>query len=89
MIEETLNPQSRKRDPFDPSPIIRVLHKSLRYIVSSYKGKGATKKVKKMRKLDPRSQPRDASDYRFHTHFQQDIYETVIMDRRKIMSEAQ
>jgi hypothetical protein len=88
MIEGTLNPQSRQGDPFDPSPIICVPHKSLQYVVSSYKGKGATKKVKKLRKVDPRSQPRDASDYRFHTHFQQGIYETVIMDRRKIVSEA-
>jgi hypothetical protein len=57
--------------------------------VAKYKGKGATKKVKKLRKVDPRSQQKDASDYRFHSHFQQDIYETVIMDKKKIMSEAQ
>jgi hypothetical protein len=48
MIEGTLNPRSRQRGPFDPSPIICVPHKSLRYVVSSYKGKGATKKVKKL-----------------------------------------
>jgi hypothetical protein len=89
MIEGTLNPWSGQRDPFDPSPTIHVPHMSLQYVVSSYKGKGATKKVKKLWKVDPRSQPRDASDYRFHTHFQQNIYETMIMDRRKIVSEAQ
>jgi hypothetical protein len=57
--------------------------------VAKYKGKGATKKVKKLRKVDPRSQQKDASDYRFHSHFQQDIYETVTMDKKKIVSEAQ
>jgi hypothetical protein len=48
MVEGTLNPRSRRRDPFHPSPTIRIPHKSLRYIVTSYKGKGATKKVKKL-----------------------------------------
>jgi hypothetical protein len=57
--------------------------------VANYKGKGATKIVKKLQKVDPRPQQKDASYYRFHTHFQQDIYETVIIDRRRIMSEAQ
>jgi hypothetical protein len=69
MAEGTLNPQSRRRDPFDPSPTIRILHKSLRYVVANYKGKGATKKVKKLRKIDSMSQQKDALDYRFHTHF--------------------
>jgi uncharacterized protein YbaP (TraB family) len=53
------------------------------------KEKGATKQVKKLRKVDPRSQQRKASDYRFHTQFHQDLYETMIMDRRRIVSEAQ
>jgi hypothetical protein len=45
--------------------------------------------VKKLQKFDPRSQQIDASDYRFQTQPQQDLYETVIIDRRKIVSEAQ
>jgi hypothetical protein len=69
MAEGTLKPWSRRRGPFDPSPTIRIPHKSLWYVVANYKGKGAIKKVKKPQKVDPRSQPRDASDYRFHTHF--------------------
>jgi hypothetical protein len=89
MVEGTLNPRSHGRDPFDPSPTIRIPHKSLRYVVTIYKWKGATKRVKKLWKVDPRSQQKDASDYRFHTHFQEGIYETVIMDRWKIVSEAQ
>jgi hypothetical protein len=69
MVEGTPDLRSGQRDPFDPSPTIYVPHKSLRYIVANYKGKGARKKVKKLRKVDPRSQQKDASDYRFHTQF--------------------
>jgi hypothetical protein len=69
MVEGTLNPRSCRRDPFDPSPTIRVPHKSLLYVVANYKVKGATKRVKKLRKVDPRSEQKDASDYRLHTHF--------------------
>jgi hypothetical protein len=53
------------------------------------KEKGATKQVKKLRKIDPRSQQIDASGYRFHTQFHHNLYETVIMDRRRVVSEAQ
>jgi hypothetical protein len=35
------------------------------YHVTSYNGKGATKQVKNLQKIDPRSQQRNASDYRF------------------------
>jgi hypothetical protein len=48
MVKGTPNPRSRRRAPFHPSPTIHILHKSLWYIVTSYKGKGATKKVKKL-----------------------------------------
>jgi hypothetical protein len=48
MVEGTLNPQPCRRDPFDPSPTIHVPHKSLWCVLASYKGKGATKKVKKL-----------------------------------------
>jgi hypothetical protein len=89
MVEGTLNPRTHKRNPFTPSPTICIPHKSLHLVVKSYNGKGATKHVKKLRKIDPRSQQRDASDYRFHTSFQQNLYEIVIMDRRRIVSEAQ
>jgi hypothetical protein len=69
MVEGTLNPRSGQRDPFDPSPTIRVPHNFLWYIVTSYRGKGAAKKVKKLQMVDPRSQQKEASYYRFHTHF--------------------
>jgi hypothetical protein len=48
MVEGTLNPRSHRRDPFDLSPTIRIPHKSLWFVVTSYKGKGATKRVKKL-----------------------------------------
>jgi hypothetical protein len=70
MIEGTLNPQSQRKAPFNPSPTIWSLHKPLSYQVTSYKGKGETKQVKKLQKIDPRSQQRNTSDYRFHTQFQ-------------------
>jgi hypothetical protein len=89
MVEGTLNPRSRGMVPFNPSPTIRRTHKLLSYHVTSYRGKGTTKQVKRLQKIDSRSQQRNASDYRFHTQFQQDLYETVIMKRRRIMSEAQ
>jgi hypothetical protein len=67
MIEGTLNPRSRGRVPFNPSPTIRRPYKPLSYHVTSYEGKGTTKQVKRLRKTDPRSQQWNASDYRFHT----------------------
>jgi hypothetical protein len=45
--------------------------------------------VKRLQKIEPRSQQMNASDYRFHTQFQQDLYETVIMKSRRIVLEAQ
>jgi hypothetical protein len=89
MVEGTLNPRSRGRVPFNPSPTIRRPHKPLSYHVTSYRGKGTTKQVKRLWKIDPRSQQRNVSNYMFHTQFQQDLYETVIMERRKIVLEAQ
>ncbi|WP_428025456.1 hypothetical protein, partial [Arcobacter sp.] len=47
----------------------------------SYKGK--TEAVKEKRKIDARTLPRDAYDYRFHTSFQQDFYESVIITKNK------
>jgi hypothetical protein len=89
MVEGTLNPRSQGRVPFNPSPTIRRPQKPLSYHVTSYRGKGTMKQVKRLRKIDPRSQQRNASEYMFHTQFQQDLYETVIMERRRIVSEAQ
>jgi hypothetical protein len=87
--EGIANPQQRGRIPFHPKPTIRRPHKPLNYHVVSYRGKGTTKVAKRLQKIDPRPQQKGATDYRFHTHFQQDLCETVVMVRRKIVSEVQ
>jgi hypothetical protein len=69
MVEGTLNPRSRRRAPFNPSPTICSPPKPLSNHVTSYKGKGATKQVKKLWKVNPGSQQRNAPNYRFHTQF--------------------
>jgi hypothetical protein len=56
MIEETLNPRSQRRAPFNPSPTIWSPHKPSSYHVTSYEGQEATKQEKKLWKVDPRSQ---------------------------------
>jgi hypothetical protein len=83
------NPQQRGRIPFHPKPTIRRLHKPLSYNVKCYRGKGTTKEVKRLQKIDPRPHQKGVMDYRFHTHFQQDLYETMMMVRRRIVFRAQ
>jgi hypothetical protein len=56
VVKGTLNPRSPIKAPFNPSPTIGRPHKLLSYHVTSYRGKGATKQVKKLQKIDPRSQ---------------------------------
>jgi hypothetical protein len=53
----------------------------------SYKGK--TESVRKNRRILARTQPRDAYDYRFHSLFQQDFYESVIMTKSKLTANSQ
>jgi hypothetical protein len=89
MEERGIHPQATARILFCHKPILRRAHKSLSYNAINYKGMGTTKEVKRLRKIDPRSQPKDALDYMFHTCFQQDFYETVILTRKKHVSEAQ
>jgi hypothetical protein len=53
----------------------------------SYKGK--TESVRKNRRILARTQPRDVYDYRFHSLFQQDFYESVIMTKSKPTANSQ
>jgi hypothetical protein len=53
----------------------------------SYKGK--TESVRENRRILARTQPRDAYDYRFHSLFQQDFYELVIMTKSKPVPNSQ
>jgi hypothetical protein len=69
-IEGIANPQQRGRVAFPRKPTIRKPHKPLSYNVICYQGKGTTKDVKRLRKIDTRPQLKGALDYRFHTHFQ-------------------
>jgi hypothetical protein len=53
----------------------------------SYKGK--TESVRENRRILTCTQPRDAYDYRFHSLFQQDFYESVIMTKSKPVANSQ
>jgi hypothetical protein len=67
--EGIANPQQRGRIPFHPKPTIRRSHKPLSYNAICYRGKGTTEEVKRLQKIDPRSQQKGASDYRFILSF--------------------
>jgi hypothetical protein len=54
---------------------------------ASYKGK--TKLVREKRKENLRLHAREATDYRFHTFFQQDLYESVIITKGKPVAISQ
>jgi hypothetical protein len=53
----------------------------------SYNGK--TEFVRENRRILAHTQPRDAYDYRFHSLFQQDFYESVIMTKSKPVANSQ
>jgi hypothetical protein len=52
----------------------------------SYKDKAES--VRDNRRILAHTQPRDAYDYRFHSLFQQDFYESVIMTKSKSVSNS-
>jgi hypothetical protein len=53
----------------------------------SYKGK--IELVREKRKENPQLQAREATNYRFHTFFQQDLYESVIITKGKPVAISQ
>jgi hypothetical protein len=63
--------------------VLRTPANPLWRVKVSYKGK--TKSVKENRRIIARTRPRDAYDYRFHSLFQQDFYESVIMTKSKLV----
>jgi hypothetical protein len=65
------------RAPTNPSWRVKV----------SYKCK--TEYVRENRRILARTQPRDVYDYRFHSVFQQDFYESVIMTRSRPVENSQ
>jgi hypothetical protein len=65
------------RTPTNPSWRVKV----------SYKGK--TEYVRENRRILAHTQPRDAYDYRFHSRFQEDFYESVIMTKSRPVANSQ
>jgi hypothetical protein len=65
------------RAPTNPSWRVKI----------SYKGK--TESMRENRRILARTQPRDVYDYRFHSLFQQDFFESVIMIKSKPMTNSQ
>jgi hypothetical protein len=53
----------------------------------SYKAK--TESVRETRRMHARTKPRDAYDYRFHSLFQQDFYESVVIPKSKSVVNSQ
>jgi hypothetical protein len=51
--------------------------------------KGKTESVRENRRILARTQPRDVYNYRFHSLFQQDFYELVIMTKSKLVANSQ
>jgi hypothetical protein len=51
--------------------------------------KGNTESVSENRRILTRTQLRDDYDYRFHSPFQQDFYESVIMIKSKLVTNSQ
>jgi hypothetical protein len=51
--------------------------------------KGKTESMREKRNINAHILPRDAYDYRFHSIFQQDFYETVITPKRKPVANSQ
>ena len=53
---------------------------------TDYHGKGMTKKVRDLRRIDPRGLQRIQYDHRFHTMFHMDFYSSVILTRNTVVS---
>ena len=73
---------------YPQKPTVTMPQRPPTYEVEDYRLPGAARKVRKLRMRDPREQEREASDYRFGTQFQQDYYETVIISKNRVVSEA-
>jgi hypothetical protein len=81
---EEINPPSY----VDIGPLdFRAPMKPIWRVRVSYKGK--TESVKENTMIFACTQPRDAYDYRFHSLFQQDFYELVIMTKSKPVANSQ
>jgi hypothetical protein len=82
-VEEINPPNYVDMGPF----VLRAPTNPLWRVKVSYKGK--TESVRENRRILARTEPRDAYDYRFHSLFQQDFYESVIMTKSKPVVNSQ
>jgi hypothetical protein len=81
---EEINPPSY----IDTGPLVlRAPTNSSWRVKVSYKGK--TELVRENRRILDRTHPQDAYDYRFHSLFQQDFFESVIMTKNKPVTNSQ
>ena len=55
---------------------------------TDYHGKGMTKKVRDLRRIDPRGLQRIQYDHRFHTMFHMDFYSSVILTRNPVIARS-
>jgi hypothetical protein len=88
MDERGINSQRNAKITFRPKSTLRRAQKTLSYIAINYMGKGTTKEVKRLRKIYPISHHKVAQDYKFHTRFEHDFFESVILTRKKQLLEA-
>jgi hypothetical protein len=81
---EEINPPNY----IDTGPLVlRAPTNSSCRVKVSYKGK--TELVRENRRILARTHPQDAYDYRFHSLFQQDFFESVIMTKNKPVTNSQ
>jgi hypothetical protein len=72
----------------DMRPLVFRAHTNPTWRVKvSYKGK--TESVRENRRILTHTQPRDVYDYIFHSLFQQDFYESIIMTKNKPVANSQ
>ena len=71
------------------TPAIQIPVRQAGVEIVSYYNTGMTAAAHLLRRQGPLDVPKDTVDYRFHTRFQQDFYQTVILAKAGIASEAQ
>ena len=71
------------------TPAIQISVKQAGVEIVSYYNTGMTAVACLLRRQSPLDVPKDTVDCRFHTRFQQDFYQTVILAKAEIASEAQ
>ena len=69
------------------TPAIQIPVRQADVEIVSYYNTGMTAAVRLLRRQSPLDVPKDTVDYRFHTRFQQDFYQTIILAKAGIASE--